>query len=99
MIDFAQQPPIIYTDHEAVVEISCQEFLSTSFIDKLNLRLIQAFKYIQRFNLIIKHKSRKKHIVSNALFRLKFDQIEIKPEEGELNALSASIQIRVAASA
>ena len=71
MIELIFLPSIIYTDDEAAVDISKQKFLWTFFIDKLNLQLIKAFKYIQRFNLIIKHKSKKKHIISDALFRFK----------------------------
>ena len=64
---------IIYTDHDASLVIAKQTFLTISSTDKLNLRLIRAFEYIQRFDLIIRHKSDKLHIVSNALSRLSFD--------------------------
>ena len=39
-------------------------------MNKLNLRLIKAFEYIQRFDLIICHKFERLHFVSNALSRL-----------------------------
>ena len=61
---------IIYTDHEAFLKIVKQISLSISSIDKLNLRLVRAFEYIQRFSLIIRHKSEEFHVVSNVLFRL-----------------------------
>ena len=44
--------------------------LITSYIDKLNLRLIRTFNYIQRFNLLIKHKSKRLHLMFDALFCL-----------------------------
>ena len=44
--------------------------MSITFIDKLNLRLIRVFDYIQRFNLNIRHKFDKQHIVFDAFFRL-----------------------------
>ena len=61
---------VIYIDHDATLEIASQITLTISSIDKLNLRLVRAFDYIQRFNLKIRHKFDKQHIVSNALFRL-----------------------------
>ena len=92
LIDSACQPPIIYTDHGAAVGISRQETLSTSSTDKLNLRLVRASEYIQRFNLIIRHKPGKKHIVPDALSRLETmerDPDVDNPREGELDALTA----------
>ena len=61
---------IVYIDHDATLSIARQTTLFTSFIDKLNLRFVRAFDYIQRFDFIIKHKLDKLHIVSNALSRL-----------------------------
>ena len=81
---------IVFTDHDAAVNINRQINFSTSFTDKLNLRLIKASEYIQRFNLIIKHKSRKHHVVSNALSKLKTDNVNHTiSKNGELNALMA----------
>lgn len=62
---------IIFIDHRFAVEISRQKILFILFTNKLNLHLIRIFEYIQLFNIIIKHKSKKKHIISNALSRLK----------------------------
>ena len=56
MIESIFLSSIIYTDHEIVVDISKQKSLSVFFIDKLCLQLVRVFEYIQRFNLIIKHK-------------------------------------------
>lgn len=93
MIESAQQPPIIYTDHGAAVGISRQESLSTSSTDKLNLRLIRASEYIQRFNIIIRHKPGKNHVVPDALSRLATESDpDPGPEEGELDALSATVE-------
>ena len=61
---------IIYIDHEIFLDIAKQISLTISFIDKLNLRFVKTFEYIQRFDLIIRHKSDKFHIISDALFRL-----------------------------
>ena len=61
---------IIYIDHEISLNIAKQISLTISSTDKLNLRFVRAFEYIQRFDLIIRHKSDKFYIISNALFRL-----------------------------
>ena len=78
---------IIYIDHGAALGIAKQTSLSTSFTDKLNLRLVRASDYIQRFNLDIRHKFGKQHIVSDALFRLVSDNINALDHDGELDAL------------
>lgn len=88
MIDFAFWFFIIYTNHEVAVNINRQKFLFTFFTDKLNLRLIKTSKYIQKFNVIIKHKSKEKHVVLNALFKLKIEFTQKKNhEKNKLNIL------------
>jgi hypothetical protein len=87
MIEFFKKSIILFIDHESVLEIIKQISLLIISIDKLNLRLVRASEYIQRFNVIIKHKSRKQHIVSDALFRLASDNDENISNSSELNAL------------
>ena len=70
LINFAVKFTIIYTDHEISFAIVKQTFLSTSSTDKLNFKLVRASNYIQRFDFIIKHKSDKFHLMSDALFKL-----------------------------
>jgi hypothetical protein len=88
MIESFKKSIILFIDHESVLDIVKQIDLVITFTDKLNLRLIRAFEYIQRFNLIIKHKSEKQHIVFDALSRLisKNDDINISDSK-ELDAL------------
>ena len=64
---------IVYIDHDAALNIAKQISLITFFIDKLNLRLMRVSNYIQRFNLNIRHKFEKQHIVFDALSRLVTD--------------------------
>ena len=82
---------MIYTDHDVALDIAKQISLTISFIDKFNLRLMRASNYIQRFNLNIRHKLEKQHIVSDALSRLATDNAESVLRksfaEDELNAL------------
>ena len=80
---------VIYTNHDSTLEIVKQISFIISSIDKFNLRFVRASNYIQRFNLDIRHKSDKQHIVSDALSRLiSFnDNIKKSFDENELNAL------------
>ena len=80
---------IIYIDHNAILNLIEQITFIVSFIDKLNLRFIRVSNYIQRFNLKIRHKSNKMHIISNAFSRLinlniNFDRFN---DEKKLNVL------------
>ena len=61
---------VIYIDHELTLNIVKQITLIINFIDKLNFRFVKISNYLQKFNLNIKHKFDKQHIVSNAFFRL-----------------------------
>ena len=65
---FVQTFFIIFTNHDVVVKINHQMNFSISFTNKLNFRLIKILKYIQKFNIIIKYKFEKQHVISNALF-------------------------------
>lgn len=71
---------IINTNHETSFTIVKQTPLFTFLTDKLNFRFVQAFDYIQRFNLIIIHKSSKFHFVSNALFKLSINVTFLKKQ-------------------
>ena len=90
---------IIYTNHNVVLKITFQIILFTIFTNKLNFRLVRASNYIQRFNLNIKHKSKKQHVISNALFR--FVNVNINRslkkivDEKKLNALFIASLIKI----
>ena len=61
---------MIYIDHDVTLNIVKQITFSFFLTNKLNFRLIRVNDYIQRFDLNIRHKSNKFHLVSNVLFRL-----------------------------
>ena len=87
MIEAATQPTIIYTDHSAVISIVRQTSLNTTSTEKLNLRLIRASEYLQRFRLDIRYKPGKINIVPDALSRLA--SREYRPEsEAVLDVLT-----------
>lgn len=84
-------PTVIFTDHGANVGIAKQTTLSTTSTDKLNLRLVRASEYLQRFDLDIIHKPGKAHLVPDALSRLDTKEGDNTNEHavGELDALTA----------
>ena len=70
LIEVAEEPTIVLTDHSCTVSIAKQNTLSSSSTDKLNLRLIRASQYLSQFRLDIQHKPGKEHVVPDALSRL-----------------------------
>ena len=79
---------VIYIDHDAVLNIVSQTSFITLFTNKFNFRLIRVSDYIQRFDLNIRHKSNKQHIVFDVLFKLTSDNINVFDHNDEkLNAL------------
>ena len=87
LIESAALPTVIYTDHGAALGIAKQTTLTSSSTDKLNLRLVRASDYIQRFDLDIRHKPGRTHIVPDALSRLASLNTSESSTEGELDAL------------
>ena len=89
MVDIATKT-VIYIDHGAALGIAKQTTLTTSSTDKLNLRLVRASNYIQRFrNIEFRYKLGSRHIVPDALSRLAHTQARKDESEGELDALWA----------
>ncbi len=89
MVDTAPKT-IIYTDHGAALGIAKQTTLTTSSTDKLNLRLVRASDYIQRFqNVEFRYKMGSKHIIPDALSRLPQKNTELDYSTGQLDALWA----------
>ena len=91
IVEISSNKTIVYIDHEFALDIANQITMTTISIDKFNLRLVRASNYIQRFNLDIRHKSNKQHIVSDVLSRLVNDNINASVirnfDENEFDAL------------
>lgn len=81
MVEAADQPTIVYTDHASTLAIARQSTLITSSTDKLNLRFIQASQYLQQFRLDVRHKAGRLHVVPDALSRP-----QARRERGKLEA-------------
>ena len=70
LIKISQHDIVVFTDHVVNAFIAKQTILSFSNIDKLNFRLMRASIYLFQFRLDIRYRSDKRHVISNALFRL-----------------------------
>src|SRR6266480_976342 len=81
----AVTPMVVFTDHGANINIFKQTSLESISVERLNLRIVRASQYIQRFDLLIQHKSGTSNIVPDALSQL--PQID----DGELDALNADV--------
>ena len=75
MIETIKKTIVVFIDHSASLFIAKQTTLSSRNIDKLNLRLVRAFIYLFQFELNIRYKSKKSHIISNALLHLSTNAI------------------------
>ena len=89
---------IIYTNHETIFAIVKQISLSTSSTNRLNLKFVRAFDYIQRFDFIIRHKSERFHLISNALFRLLLADMNNFNQNEEFNVLFTTFLIKMTSS-
>ena len=84
-VEAAEQTIIVCTDHSATTVVVKQLSLNTSDISKLNLRLIRALEYLQRFRLDVRHRSGKSNIVPEALSRLASRDYRTGEEEDSPN--------------
>ena len=69
---------MIYIDHDVVLKIVKQITFIISSTNKLNLRLIKAFDYVQRFNLKIRYKFEIQHVIFDVFSRFASFNIEIQ---------------------
>jgi hypothetical protein len=75
MIKTFKYSTIIWIDHAVTTVIVKQTKMITSNTDKLNLRLVRVEMYLSQFELDIRHKFDRDHVISDALFRLSsFDE-------------------------
>jgi hypothetical protein len=71
MIESSKQSSfLIFTNHIVIARIINQTSLSILNTNKLNLRLIRVSHYLSSMLIEIRIKSRKLHLISDALFRL-----------------------------
>lgn len=97
MMRFSKHLTMIYIDHDVNATIADQITLSTTNIDKLNMKLIRASIYLSQFRLEIRHRSEKSNIVSDALSRLTtrkhsmIDNLNLKQDSVSCNFVESEI--------
>lgn len=89
LIEASNQPTVVYTDHGSIVQIVKQASLTNSSTDKLNLRLVRASEYLQRFTLDVRHKAGRTNYVLDALSRLaaRRESLSAESDSGILDSL------------
>ena len=69
-IEASHEPSIIYTDHQATIDIVKQSSLNTTSVVRLNLRHVRSSEYLSRFRLDVRHKPGRSNTIPDALSRL-----------------------------
>jgi transposase InsO family protein len=90
LIQSFEKSIIIQTNHAAIMNICKQtSIISTNSVMRMNLRLIRVSQFLSQFsNLKIRHKSKKYHLISDALFRLQsLNKENLSDDHAELNEL------------
>jgi hypothetical protein len=90
LIQSSKKLMIVQIDHVVIVDICKQtSIISTNFVMRMNLRLIRASQFLSQFsNLKIRHKSRKYHLIFDALSRLQsLNKENLSDDHEELNEL------------
>ena len=93
LIESSKHPTVVYTDHAGTVGIARQTSLTSVSTEKLNLRLVRASEFLQRFLLHVKHRPGRTNYVPDALSRLSgVDPININEDVvGTLDSLQAYV--------
>ena len=88
---------MIYIDHDVVLKIVKQITFIISSTNKLNLRLIKTFDYVQRFNWKIRYKFKTQHVIFDVFSRFANFNIEIQLQnyKNEFNVLFIVILIKI----
>lgn len=90
MVESSAQPVIIQTDHSAILDIMKQSSItSTTSTLRMNVRLVRASQFLRQFQLDVRHKPGKEHIVPDALSRLASANTlsDLAGDHSELDAL------------
>ena len=74
---FEQSSTIIFTNYEIALKIVKQINIIIVFINKLTLRFVKTFDYIQRFNVELRYKLNKQYIIFDAFSRFVSSNINI----------------------
>ena len=84
MIEATKKIIVIFIDHAINISIAKQIIFINNNIDKLNFRFVRAFIYLFQFRLDVKYRFDKKHVISNELSRLFFDNNNINRQTDDV---------------
>ena len=89
LVESSRSNVVVFTDHSATIDIAKQSSLNSVSTVRLNLRLVRASQYLQRFELDVRHKLGKRNVIPDALSRLAStnDTHTAPPDHAELDAL------------
>ena len=87
-MDSTVKPVIIYTNHSAITSIAKQTSLFSSNTNKLNNRLIRASQYLAQFDINMRYKPGKHHLVPDALSQLPVLSRIMDPRSNILDGLT-----------
>ena len=78
MIETIKNTIVMFTDHAINTSIVKQITMNSSNTNKFNLRFVRVSTYLSQFRFEMKYKSKKNHIIFDALFRLTSKNEEIE---------------------
>ena len=88
LVELSKHKVVIQTDHSAILDIMKQTLLVTTSTVRANVRLIRASQFLRQFQLDVRYKPGKEHIIPDALLRLASTNTgSLDKEHGELDAL------------
>ena len=98
MVESSKNPVIIQTDHSAILDLMRQSSITTTTSTmRLNVRLIRASQFLRQFQLDVRHKPGKDHVVPDALSRLASTNKShaLPPEYSELDCLFTASYVKM----
>lgn len=89
LVESSRYPVIIQTDHSVILDIMKQSSItSTTSTLRMNVRLVRVSQYLRQFQLDVRHKPGKDHIVPDVLSRLATaTESDLADDHSELDAL------------
>ncbi|KAI1000757.1 hypothetical protein K3495_g7440 [Podosphaera aphanis] len=93
MIESCKTATIIYTDHNAAIQISTQSSMTTTSLVRMNMRHVRSSEYLSRFRLEVRHKPGKLNVVPDALSRLDTGKDDSEDDKSRTPEMVYLIQI------
>ena len=97
IVESSKYPVIIQTDHSAILDIIRQSSITTTIsIMRMNVRLVRASQFLRQFQLDVRHKPGKEHIIPDVLSRLaSTNSYNLASDHSELDCLFTASYVRM----